>query len=99
MTIEEAVKFFDDYPLLYDKLKILGRGRPGTIWSWASRRRLCPAARLSASSSPSELGKRDTHRTIYLLDEPTTGLHFDDVCKTSAGLGQVGHARQYGGRY
>jgi excinuclease ABC subunit A len=80
MTIEEAVKFFNDYPLLYDKLKILEEvgldylelGQSATTLSGGEAQRI----KLS-----SELGKRDTHRTIYLLDEPTTGLHFDDVAK------------------
>ncbi|MCL4405000.1 excinuclease ABC subunit UvrA [Patescibacteria group bacterium] len=80
MTIEEAVKFFDDYPPLYDKLKILEEvglgylelGQSATTLSGGEAQRI----KLSA-----ELGKRDTHRTIYLLDEPTTGLHFDDVAK------------------
>ena len=45
----------------------------------ASRRPRCRAARRSGSSWPSELAKRSTGHTIYLLDEPTTGLHFEDV--------------------
>jgi excinuclease ABC subunit A len=78
MTIEEAVKFFGDIPWLYDRLSILEEvglgylelGQSATTLSGGEAQRVKIAA---------ELGKRDTRRTLYLLDEPTTGLHFDDV--------------------
>ncbi|MCL4403783.1 excinuclease ABC subunit UvrA, partial [Patescibacteria group bacterium] len=78
MTIEEATKFFEDIPWLYDRLKILNEvglgyielGQSATTLSGGEAQRIKLAA---------ELGKRDTRRTIYLLDEPTTGLHFADV--------------------
>ena len=67
------------------------RRSPGTSRHWwtsasgtsgsVSRRRPSRAARPSASSSPRELQRRSTGRTIYVLDEPTTGLHFEDVSK------------------
>ncbi len=80
MTIEEAIKFFEDIPWLYDKLKILGEvglgylklGQSATTLSGGEAQRI----KLGA-----ELGKRDTRKTLYLLDEPTTGLHFADVKK------------------
>jgi len=78
MTIEEAVKFYDDIPWLHEKLTILEEvglgylelGQSATTLSGGEAQRI----KLSA-----ELGKRDTRRTLYLLDEPTTGLHFADV--------------------
>lgn len=78
MTVEEGVKFFDDIPWLYDKLKILDEvglgylelGQSATTLSGGEAQRV----KLGA-----ELCKRDTHKTIYLLDEPTTGLHFEDI--------------------
>jgi excinuclease ABC subunit A len=78
MTIEEAVKFFEDIPWLYEKLTILEEvglgylelGQSATTLSGGEAQRI----KLSA-----ELGKRDTRNTLYLLDEPTTGLHFADV--------------------
>lgn len=78
MTIEEAEKFFEDIPWLHDRLKILTEvglgylklGQSATTLSGGEAQRVKLAA---------ELGKRDTHRTLYLLDEPTTGLHFADI--------------------
>ncbi|MBI4094818.1 MAG: excinuclease ABC subunit UvrA [Candidatus Liptonbacteria bacterium] len=78
LTIEEAVKFFKDIPHLHDRLSILEDvglgylelGQSATTLSGGEAQRI----KLSA-----ELGKRDTRRTLYLLDEPTTGLHFADV--------------------
>ena len=80
MTVEEATEFFNDIPWLYEKLKILVEvglgyleiGQSATTLSGGEAQRV----KLSA-----ELGKRDTRRTLYLLDEPTTGLHFEDVKK------------------
>ena len=80
MTIEESVKFFEDIPWLYDRLNIMEEvgldylklGQSATTLSGGEAQRI----KLSK-----ELGKRDTRRTLYLLDEPTTGLHFEDVKK------------------
>lgn len=80
MTVEEATKFFSDIPWLKEKLKILEEvglgyleiGQSATTLSGGEAQRIKLAA---------ELGKRDTRKTIYLLDEPTTGLHFEDVRK------------------
>ncbi len=78
MTIEEAVGFFEDIPWLFDRLRVLEEvglgylelGQSATTLSGGEAQRI----KLTA-----ELGKRDTRRTLYLLDEPTTGLHFADV--------------------
>jgi len=80
MTIEEAVGFFREMPWVYEKLKVLDEvglgylelGQSATTLSGGEAQRI----KLGA-----ELGKRDTRRTLYLLDEPTTGLHFEDVKK------------------
>jgi len=78
LTVEEAVKFYEDIPWLYEKFNILEEvglgylelGQSATTLSGGEAQRI----KLSA-----ELGKRDTRRTLYLLDEPTTGLHFADI--------------------
>jgi excinuclease ABC subunit A len=80
MTVQEATKFFDDIPWLREKLRILEEvglgyleiGQSATTLSGGEAQRIKLAA---------ELGKHDTRKTIYLLDEPTTGLHFEDVKK------------------
>ena len=80
MTTEEAEQFFRDIPPIYDKLKILNEigleyltlGQPATTLSGGEAQRI----KLSK-----ELAKRSTSKTLYLLDEPTTGLHYDDIAK------------------
>jgi excinuclease ABC subunit A len=79
-TVEEAMYFFQNIPIIYKKLKTLfdvglgyiKLGQPATTFSGGEAQRIKLA---------SELSKRDTGRTLYILDEPTTGLHFEDVKK------------------
>jgi len=78
MTINRAVEFFDNIPKILVKLKALQEvglgyitlGQPSTTLSGGEAQRV----KLSA-----ELSKKDTGKTLYILDEPTTGLHFQDV--------------------
>ena len=78
MTIEDAVNFFEHIPKIYRKLKTIKDvglgyitlGQQSTTLSGGEAQRIKLA---------SELSKRDTGNTIYILDEPTTGLHFEDI--------------------
>lgn len=78
MTINTAVDFFEPYPKIYKKLKTIQDvglgyitlGQQSTTLSGGEAQRIKLA---------SELSKRDTGNTFYILDEPTTGLHFEDV--------------------
>ncbi len=78
MTINQAVEFFESIPSLIVKLKMLQKvglgyiklGQPSTTLSGGESQRV----KLSF-----ELAKKDTGQTIYILDEPTTGLHFEDI--------------------
>lgn len=78
MTINQAVEFFDNVPHILKKIKTLQEvglgyvrlGQPSSTLSGGESQRVKLAA---------ELSKRDTGKTIYLLDEPTTGLHFEDI--------------------
>lgn len=80
MTIEDSARFFSDIPQIADKLKVLNEvglgyielGQPATTLSGGEAQRVKLA---------NELARRATGRTFYLLDEPTTGLHFEDVKK------------------
>ena len=78
MTVEEGLHFFENIPPIRRKLQTLydvglgyvGLGQPATTLSGGEAQRVKLA---------SELQRRSTGRTLYILDEPTTGLHFDDV--------------------
>jgi len=78
MTVEEADDFFQAIPVLHQKLQILREvglgyiklGQPATTLSGGEAQRIKLAR---------ELSKRETGRTVYILDEPTTGLHFADI--------------------
>ncbi|MCC7522839.1 excinuclease ABC subunit UvrA [Candidatus Uhrbacteria bacterium] len=78
MTVEEGAKFFRDIPPIHDRLKIMSEVGLSYITLGQSATTLSggEAQRIKLST---ELAKRDTGRTFYLLDEPTTGLHFDDI--------------------
>jgi len=78
MTIEEALQFFGDIPAIYDRLKSLMDVGLGYLELGQSATTLSggEAQRVKISS---ELYRPDTRRTIYLLDEPTVGLHYEDV--------------------
>ncbi len=85
MTIEEAEDFFQDIPNIYDKLKVLNQVGLSYLTLGQSAKTLSggEAQRIKLSR---ELAKRNTTKTLYLLDEPTTGLHYDDVKKLVAVL-------------
>lgn len=78
MTVDEAVEFFKNLPLIAGKLKTLQEvglgyirlGQPATTFSGGEAQRIKLAT---------ELARRSTGKTLYILDEPTTGLHSDDV--------------------
>lgn len=78
MTVEEAVDFFQNVPYIYRKIKVLEEVGLGYITLGQSAVTLSggEAQRVKLST---ELGKRDTGKTFYILDEPTTGLHFEDI--------------------
>lgn len=78
MTINQAVDFFKNIPSIYNKLLTIQQvglgyinlGQPSTTLSGGESQRVKLAA---------ELSKKDTGKTMYILDEPTTGLHFEDI--------------------
>ena len=78
MTVEEAVEFFQNVPYLYRKIKVLDEVGLGYITLGQSAVTLSggEAQRVKLST---ELSKKDTGKTFYILDEPTTGLHFEDI--------------------
>ncbi|MEO6584582.1 MAG: excinuclease ABC subunit UvrA [Ferruginibacter sp.] len=78
MTVDEAVEFFNAVPFIYRKIKVLQEVGLGYITLGQSAVTLSggEAQRVKLAT---ELGKRDTGKTFYILDEPTTGLHFQDI--------------------
>jgi excinuclease ABC subunit A len=86
MTVEEAMEFFKNIPGLYEKMKTLKEvglsyvelGQSATSLSGGEAQRVKLAT---------ELSRKGTGSTLYILDEPTTGLHFDDIKKLISVLG------------
>ncbi len=80
MTVEEGLTFFKDIPTIFDRLNTLNSVGLGYLELGQSATTLSggEAQRVKISS---ELYRPNTERTIYLLDEPTVGLHYDDVAK------------------
>ena len=78
MSVDEAVDFFKNIPSIYRKLKTLGDVGLGyiTLGQQATTLSGGEAQRVKISE---ELSKKDTGNTLYILDEPTTGLHFEDI--------------------
>ena len=78
LTVNQSVEFFENVPSIYAKVKVLQSiglgylklGQPSTTLSGGESQRIKLAT---------ELMKKDTGRTLYILDEPTTGLHFEDI--------------------
>ncbi len=91
MTVREALRFFTGHPKIVDKLAVLDEiglgyvrlGQSATTLSGGEAQRVKLAAHLASTRSESRStdGKRGGSRVLYILDEPTTGLHFDDVGK------------------
>lgn len=88
MTIDEAVDFFENIPAIATKLKTIQEvglgyiklGQPATTFSGGEAQRIKLAT---------ELSRRSTGKTLYILDEPTTGLHTDDVRRLLGILGKL----------
>ena len=95
MTVEEAVEFFKNVPSIANKIQALydvglgyiKLGHPSTTLSGGEAQRIKLAT---------ELSRRATGKTIYILDEPTTGLHFDDVNKLVEIMRSSGYRAQLG---
>ncbi|MBX2890846.1 MAG: excinuclease ABC subunit UvrA [Saprospiraceae bacterium] len=88
MTINEAAEFFEPLPSIYRKIKTLQDVGLGyiTLGQQATTLSGGEAQRVKLAE---ELSKKDTGRTIYILDEPTTGLHFEDIRQLLAVLNRL----------
>ena len=88
MTINQAVEFFENQPQIINKIKVIQDvglgyiklGQPSTTLSGGE----CQRVKLAT-----ELSRKDTGRTVYILDEPTTGLHYEDIRALMSVLGRL----------
>ena len=88
MTVDEAVEFFENIPAVYNKIKTIQDvglgyiklGQPATTLSGGEAQRVKLAT---------ELSKRPTGKTLYILDEPTPGLHTEDIASLLQVLGRL----------
>ena len=95
MRVDEANEFFANIPRMHNKLRTIcdvglgyiKMGQPATTLSGGEAQRVKLAT---------ELSRRSTGRTFYVLDEPTTGLHFADIHKLLDVLQRLGEAGQHG---
>lgn len=78
MTVEEAVTFFENQPKILRKIQTLGEVGLGYI-SLGQHATTLSGGEAQRVKLATELSKRDTGKTLYILDEPTTGLHFQDI--------------------
>ena len=78
MTINEACLFFESHPKIYRKLKTIQNVGLGYI-SLGQQSTTLSGGEAQRIKLATELSKKDTGKTFYILDEPTTGLHFDDI--------------------
>ena len=78
MTIDEAVEFFQPIPKIYNKVKTLQEVGLGYI-SLGQQSTTLSGGEAQRIKLATELSKKQTGNTLYILDEPTTGLHFEDV--------------------
>lgn len=89
LTVKEAIRFFVGHPKIIDKLAVLDEiglgylrlGQSGTTLSGGEAQRVKLALHLASVRSSGTSKLRGTNRILYILDEPTTGLHFEDVSK------------------
>ncbi len=98
ITVHEALQFFAGHPKIQDRLRVLDDvglgyirlGQSATTLSGGEAQRVKLAAHLAnAKPSGNRTGKSLLHRLLYILDEPTTGLHFDDVSKLLSACRQL----------
>jgi excinuclease ABC subunit A len=103
MTVKEALVYFAGHPKIVDKLHVLDEvglgyvrlGQSATTLSGGEAQRvklashLATARNITSRSTASEVAARARSRTLYILDEPTTGLHFDDVAKLLAAFNKL----------
>jgi excinuclease ABC subunit A len=98
MTVREALTFFSGSPKVLRRLHVLDEiglgylrlGQPATTLSGGEAQRIKIAAHLASMSG---------ERVLYILDEPTTGLHFDDIAKLLAAFSQAGRSRAHAARH